>query len=139
MPTTQKEYIFQLAEQLYFLKQQKKSLEEQLKSIEAEISKTEESLSREMLNAELQNFNLNGTLYYLSTKTYANIAADAKQDVYQWLKDNGYGDLVYETVNSNRFSAFVKELLEEEDELPRELKDKVNVFEKITVGVRKSR
>lgn len=137
MPVTQKDYIFQLAEKLKKLKQEKESIAGALKSVEDEIAQVESELSTQMLNAELQNFNLNGTLYYLSTKTFANIAADAKEEVYSWLKANGYGDLVYETVNAQRFSAFVKELLEEEDELPQGLKDKVNIFEKITIGMRK--
>jgi len=131
--------IFELAAKLKTLREEKKELEEKLKVIETEIEETENQLSQEMINSEVQNFNKDGTTFYLQTKTYASIRPEFKQQVYDWLKTNGFESLVYETVNAQRFSAFVKELLEEEDELPRELKDKVNVFEKITVGVRKSR
>jgi len=130
--------IFELAAKLKMLREEKKEVEERHKVIEAEIEETENQLSQEMVNAEIQNFNKDGTTFYLQTKTYANIKPGFKQEVYDWLKANGFESLVYETVNAQRFSAFIKELLEEEDELPTELKDKVNIFEKITVGIRKA-
>lgn len=130
--------IIELATKLKELKDKKKETEQLLKTLEAEIEETEALLSQEMVNSEVQNFNKDGTTFYLQTKTYANIKPEFKQEVYNWLKTNGYESLVYETVNAQRFSAFVKELLEEGDELPSELKDKVNVFEKITVGMRKA-
>jgi hypothetical protein len=46
---------------------------------------------------------------------------------------------VYETVNANSLSSFVKEQMEENGgEVPAWLSGKVNVFEKTTVSVRKS-
>ena len=46
---------------------------------------------------------------------------------------------MYETVNANSLSAFVKEQISENgDELPDWLNGLVNVFEKTTVGVRKA-
>jgi len=51
----------------------------------------------------------------------------------------GFGELIYETVNANSLSAFVKEQIAENgDELPDWLKGLVNVFEKTTVTVRKA-
>lgn len=130
--------IIELATKLKELKDKKKETEQLLKTLEAEIEETEALLSQEMVNSEVQNFNKDGTTFYLQTKTYASIRPEYKQQVYDWLKANGFESLVYETVNPQRFSAFIKELLEEEDELPGELKDKVNIFEKITVGMRKA-
>ena len=55
------------------------------------------------------------------------------------LRAGGFGDLVYETVNANSLSAFVKEQVAENgDMLPDWLDGLVNVFEKTTVGVRKA-
>ena len=46
---------------------------------------------------------------------------------------------MYETVNANSLSAFVKEQISENgDTLPDWLNGLVNVFEKTTVGVRKA-
>ena len=56
------------------------------------------------------------------------------------LKKQGFGSLITETVNANSLSAFVREQIEEnEDTLPEWLEDKVNVFEKVSVGVRKAK
>ena len=55
------------------------------------------------------------------------------------LRGEGYGDMVYETVNANSLSAFVNEQTAENgDTLPAWLDGLVNVFEKTTVSLRKS-
>ena len=62
-----------------------------------------------------------------------------KEELFSALRAEGYGDLVYETVNANSLSAFVKEQIAENgDTIPDWLNGLVNVFEKTTVGVRKS-
>ena len=78
-------------------------------------------------------------MFYLKTETYASAVSDRKPELIEWLKANGLGDIVQETVHSRTLSAAVKELLEDEDELPGELAELVNVFEKTTVGLRKAK
>ena len=54
------------------------------------------------------------------------------------LKDNGYGDIVTETVNANTLASFVKEQKTlNADEVPAWLADVVNIHEKVSVGIRK--
>lgn len=77
-------------------------------------------------------------MFYLQTKIYASAVPERKSELFAWLKENGYGDLVYETVNANSLAAFVREQLEEADELPEGLEELVNVHEKTTVGMRKA-
>lgn len=132
----------QLADKLKELrdkkKQKKKQLENEIKEINTEIEEIEQELVQQMLEEEMQNFSRNGTLFYLNTKTFASPVSELKQQLYQALKDNGYGDLVYETVNSNSLSAFVKEQIEQnEDKLPEWLDGLVNVYDKTTIGMRK--
>ncbi len=132
--------ILEIANLYRELRDKKDALNAELKELQEQIYQTEKVLSEEMINNEVQKFTLDGYTYYLNTRTKASPFAEFKQEVYQWLKDNGYGDLVYETVNANSFSAFVsKDLLAETDELPKELQGKINIYEQITVGVRKSR
>lgn len=132
--------ILEIANLYRELRDKKDALNAELKELQEQIYQTEKVLSEEMINNEVQKFTLDGYTYYLNTRTKASPFAEFKQEVYQWLKDNGYGDLVYETVNANTFSAFVsKDLLAETDELPKELQGKINIYEQITVGVRKSR
>lgn len=131
--------IFELADKLKELRELKKWTESELKEINATIEQTDYDLSNLMAESETQSFNRSGTLFYLNTKTYASAAAEKKEDLYQTLKDKGFGSLVVETVNANSLSAFVKEqIMENEDVLPSWLDGKVNVFEKTTVGVRKA-
>lgn len=78
-------------------------------------------------------------MFSLTTKTRASAAADRKDELYAALKSEGYGDLVYETVNANSLSAFVNEQITENDEtLPEWLEGLVNVYEQTKVSVRKS-
>jgi len=130
--------IFSLADRLQGLKQQKSQLEDEIKAVNAEISETESKVAGLMLEEEMQNFTRNGLIFYLSTKIYASAVADRKEELFAWLKENGYGDLVYETVNANSLAAFIREQLEEVEELPEELAKLVNVYEKTTVGMRKA-
>lgn len=133
------ETMFELAEKLKALRDQKTETEAALKEINAKIGDTDYQLSELMAETETQNFTRSGTMFCLTTKTRASAVAGSKEDLYAALRGQGYGDLVYETVNANSLSSFVKERIEEnEDELPDWLTGLVNVFEKTTVGVRKA-
>ncbi len=60
--------------------------------------------------------------------------------MYEALKNEGYGSLITETVNVNSLSAFVKEqMADNDDQIPNWLEGKVNVFDKVTIGIRKSK
>ena len=79
-------------------------------------------------------------MFCLTTKTRANAAPCRKDELFDALRAEGYGDMITETVNANSLSSFVKEQIAENgDELPSWLHGLVNVFEKTTVGVRKAR
>lgn len=130
--------MFELADKLKTLRDEKRQRDEELKALNAEIEETQEKLVAAMVDEEMQNFNRAGNLFYLSTRTYASPQAGQQEALYDWLRKNGYGDLVRETVYAQSLSAFVKELLGEEDELPKELGELVKVYEKTGVGIRKS-
>lgn len=131
--------ILEQAKKLKELKDLKDYLNEELKKVNEEIEKVETELFEAMAANELQNFNLNGHTYYLNVRTYASVIPEEKEEVYNWLKEHGYGDLIYEAVNANTFAAFINELTEEQGTLPPELEGKVRVYEKQSVGIRKSK
>ncbi|MDL2310358.1 hypothetical protein LJC13_00095 [Peptostreptococcaceae bacterium OttesenSCG-928-C18] len=134
------EKMFVLAEKLKSLRDDKSEAEAQLKEINAQIDETDYRLSELMAETETQNFTRSGTMFCLTTKTRASAVAGSKEELYAALREQGYGDLVYETVNANSLSSFVKEQIgENEDVLPDWLNGLVNVFEKTTVGVRKAK
>jgi len=133
------EELFALADQLRELKETKKYAEQELKEITEEIDRVDAALTEQMIANETQNFTRNGTMFCLTSTTRASAAAGRKDDLFAALRDAGFGDLVYETVNANSLSAFVKEqTAENEDVLPQWLDGLVNVLEKTTVGVRKA-
>jgi hypothetical protein len=58
----------------------------------------------------------------------ASIAADQKEGAYKWLRDQGFGTLITETVNASSLAALAKTLMQDEG---RELPD--NLFKTYTV------
>ncbi len=139
------EKMFELAERLKGLRDQKQETEAMLKEINAKIDETDYRLSEAMAESETQNFTRSGTMFYLTTKTRASAVAGSKEELYAALRAHGFGDLVYETVNANSLSSFVKEQIEENarssgggDTLPDWLTGLVSVFDKTTVGVKKA-
>lgn len=89
---------------------------------------------------ETQNFTRSGTMFSLKTSTKASAKAGKREELYTALKNSGYGDLVVETVNPSSLSAFVKEQISENGEaLPEWLDGLVNVFEKTSISLRKTK
>jgi hypothetical protein len=131
--------MFALADELKQLRDMKKEMEEQLKTTNARIEETDFMLSELMAESETQNFTRSGVMFSLTTKTRASAKADGKEELYAALKEQGFGSLVYETVNANSLSSFVKEQIEENGEaLPAWLDGLVNIFEQTSVSVRKA-
>lgn len=133
------EPLFELADRLRALRDEKAEAEQRLKEINAEIDEVDYRLSELMAETETQNFTRAGTMFCLTTKTRASATAGRKDELFSALRGEGYGDLVYETVNANSLSAFVKEQIAENgDALPAWLEGLVNVFEKTGVSLRKA-
>ncbi|MDJ0304752.1 hypothetical protein [Dehalobacter sp.] len=132
--------MFELADTLKELKEAKKQAEQDVKDINAKIDETDYALSELMAETETQSFTRSGTMFYLTNATRASANAEKKAVLYDTLKNNGFGVLVYETVNANSLSAFVKEQMSDNaDLLPDWLDGLVNIYEKTTVGVRKAK
>ena len=131
--------LFALADELRALKEAKKYAEQELKEITEEMDRVDAILAQRMADTETQNFTRNGTMFCLTNTTRASAAAGRKDELFAALREAGYDDLIYETVNANSLSAFVKEQTTENgDALPQWLDGLVSVFEKTTVGVRKA-
>jgi len=131
--------LFALADELREKKETKKRLEDELKAVGMEIDRVDAILAQRMADTETQNFTRNGTMFCLTSTTRASASAGRKDELFAALREAGYDDLIYETVNANSLSAFVKEQTTENgDILPEWLDGLVTVFEKTTVGVRKA-
>ena len=131
--------MFELADRLKNLRDEKKDLEQQMKALNAQLDETDFALASAMAESETQNFTRASMTFCLTNTTRASAMAEQKEALFEALRAGGYGDLIYETVNANSLSAFVKEQMTENDEtLPDWLDGLVNVYERTTVGVRKA-
>ena len=131
--------ILQLAEKLKTLKDTKKSVENEMKFLGNEIEEINAELADLMTESEMPSFTHSGFTYSLSTRTFASALAGDKESLYIALRDNGYGELITETVNANTLSSTVSELIEQNDDsLPDWLNGKVSTYEKISVRINKS-
>ncbi len=130
--------IFELADQLKAAKDEKKELEAQVKEVSAAIEQLDLALSDAMAEAECERFSRNGSTFYLNTRLFASPVAGHKEELFQALKKNGYGEIVTETVNANTLASFVKEQMHlNNDEIPAWIAEVVTTFEKVSVGIRK--
>ncbi len=137
MPDTS--MLFELADQLKDLRDTKKNLEQQLKAINAQLEAKDNALATAMAESETQNFTRAGTMFCLTNTTRASASTERRQELFEALRTGGFGDLIYETINANSLSAFVKEQMTENlNTLPDWLNGLVNLYEKATVGVRKA-
>lgn len=70
-----------------------------------------------MSELDLRNFTVEGVgRMSLTPGMYASIIQ--KHEAYIWLKDNGHGDLIKETVNSGSLQAALKQAIVKGEELP---------------------
>lgn len=132
--------MYALSDQLKALRDEKKSVEKRLKELNADIAAVDQKLSDMMGDTDTQNFTHGGTMFYLTNKVRASALDGNKEALYAALRAQGYGGLVYETINANSLSAFVKEQIAEHDgeHLPDWLSGLVKVYDQTTVGVRKA-
>lgn len=131
--------IFILADRLKEAKDRKKEMEAKVKELTTEIEQLDRYLSDAMAEEEVEKFSRNGNTFYLSTRLYASPLAGQKEELFRALRENGFGELITETVNAQTLSSFVKEQTKENGEVVPEWIAKVtNVFEKVSVGIRKA-
>lgn len=135
----QKELMVE-AEFLSHLKENKAIVEEELKNIKKQIDEQEQKLVDMMVEEEIQNFKgNNGITYSLKTMIAPNVHAEDKPKLIESLKENGFEYLVKEEVNAQTFKAFIKEQgWGTTEELPDYLKDIVSLYQKTTIGTRRS-
>ena len=63
---------------------------------------------------------------------YAGIVSGMNEGAYQWLEDNGHGDLIKDFVHSSTLKAFLKEQILKGEEIPEEF-FKVTPFERASL------
>lgn len=94
----------------------------------------------ELVENGVDKVSVDGRLIFPKRQLFAS-AMSLTDEFRQALADNGATDLVQESINGQRLSAFVREMMrdngiEEVSGLPDWVKNNVKVSEKVTLGVR---
>jgi hypothetical protein len=102
----------ELTEAFFDLQEKKEKLKNELSLVQLKMDRMEQELIDCMQNEDLESFKDSnyGTVYMRNSCRAQLLDHDV---AFQWLRDNGYGDIIKETVNSNTLSAIVKDLPEE--------------------------
>ena len=120
----------------------KAELEEATKQINAAKEKQEQKICQMMVDEEKPNTVVDGFTYSLQQKTmYAKKSeaalAEAGIDFFSVLREQGLGDLIVERVDPRTLQSGVKQMAEE-GELPEELVECLNIYEKLALSKRKA-
>lgn len=127
-----------LADDLVDIRTELDQIGEREKELNERKSKIEQQLIEMMVNEEVEKFTRNGNTFYPTVKTYASIKAEYKEEVFTWMKENGFADLVKEQVNAQSLTSWYKEQTEE-GELPEEISEMLSTYDKTSITVRKGR
>jgi hypothetical protein len=125
-----------LAGEILQSRQEIDELEERLKELKKLNEQQESQLIEMMLAEEVDKFVFAGRTFYPSTRLWASLKAESKDEAIEWLEQSDYADLVKKQVNSQSLSSLVKEL-RENDEMPEEFEQYLNISERVTLTIRK--
>lgn len=123
-----------LGRQLMALKEEKEELAEELKSVNSLIEEKENALSEMMVARSIDLFRVDGITFYTKEETYPSVKKDALEDFIVWLDSNGAGAIAKRSVHPMTLRAWVKERIENAQELPPQ----VSIFTKTEVNTRRS-
>lgn len=131
--------MFSLADKLIHHKEVKDKLAADTTANNAAIKQLEEWLATELVNAGIDGFTMNGKKLSYSTTLYPGPNKYRKEDLYDWLTNNGFEHMVEPKVNPQSFGALIRELMRNNNnELPEDLVDLVSVYEKPSIRVTKA-
>ncbi len=124
----------ELAARLKELKEALSDLKEVSTYIQNEHDKLSESVIPERMDeegVEVMRVKNVGRLQ-VGSDIRCSVPKDSKLAVQDWLRENGHGSLIAETVNASTFKAFIKECIREGNKYPKDL-IKVHPYSKATV------
>ena len=120
----------------------KAELEEMTKEINAAKEQQEQKICQMMVDEEKPNTVVDGFTYSLQQKTiYSKKSeadlAEAEINFFDVLREQGLGDLIVERVDPRTLQSSVNQMAES-GELPEELVEGLNIYEKLALSKRKA-
>lgn len=119
------------------LERRRREQETALRTTIAELEEMRPQVVAQMEEMGLESAKVGGFTFKLGRRYYPTIPEENRGAVVEYLRDNGWGDLVRETVHPSTLSSFVTEQMEMSGRLPDELEDLITVAEFQRVQVRK--
>lgn len=126
--------------QYLFWKDKKTDAEREVEEAKERMEFFQNLIMEELVENGVDKVSVDGRLIFPKRQLFAS-AMSLTDEFRQALADNGATDLVQESINGQRLSAFVREMMrdngiEEVSGLPDWVKNNVKVSEKVTLGVR---
>ncbi len=121
------------------LVKQKAEIDANIDAIKYEMSELEPYIQDQMIEAGIQNIKVDDRTIYLNRQIWAS-PSQGQEPLCEYLRENGFDDLITTSIASQRLSAMVREYPPDEQglpDLPDELKALVKVSETIKVKVKK--
>lgn len=111
-----------LVERMQELGQQKTNLEDQLKVVNAWYDVLRmEAIPTAMEDAGIERVAYDGIgRVSLTPDVLVSVKSGAKDDLFEWLDQHKFGDLIQPTLNSSTLKAFVKGRIKKGEELPND-------------------
>jgi len=108
---------------MYALQQRKEKLEEELKELNKEydflrITKVPSCMEEE----GVQRITVAGIgRVSLTADMHVSVKSEQRERFFEWLRDNGRGDLIQDTVNASTLKAAVKKMFANGEDIPEDL------------------
>lgn len=123
------------------LKDRKAALDAEMKEVNERLAFFENLILEEFVDNGIDSLRVDGRLVFPKQQMFASLPA-LTHEVKQGLMAEGAADLITESVNAQRLSGFVREYMKEKSidnitGLPDWMKNGFNIYEKVTLGVRK--
>lgn len=116
----------------------KDQLADQTKENNKKIQEARDALAKAMIDAEMPKVSRNGFLYSLQDKTKYSKKACDNEEFFSVLEENGLGDLIKRTVDTQTLnSAMAAEAEENDGILPEKYEDYINVYQFYDIAKRK--
>ncbi len=122
---------------LLYTKSMIDELEEKLKALKSDFKSDEERVFAMMEANNMQSVNVDGFNVHQKIDTYARLNKDFENEAKDWIRAEGYENLIKETVNSRSLTSAIKERIEDDgiDSIPTDL---ILISTVNRIGIRKA-
>lgn len=120
----------------------KDELAEKTKENNKKIEELKQVIAQQMVDDDCPKISCGGYVYSLQDKTIWSKKSEADLqkaglDFFEVLREQGLGDIIKETVSPQTLNSTIRNLVEEQGQLPEELAEVVNSYDTLDIARRK--